>query len=260
MLSPTAHMPDRFPARHANVIPIQPATNDTESRQGTVRCSTCSMRSICMPPELSAEDLAKLDTVICSSRSVKRGDTLYRAGDGFQSIYAIRVGSFKTVVMHRDGREHVTGFQIAGEALGLDGVCAGQHNCDAIALEDSVVCIIPFAKLEVLCRELRPMQHHIYQMMSSEIVRESGQMMLLGTMSAEQRLAAFLLNLSKRFKRRGFSPAEFNLRMTREEIGCYLGMKLETVSRMFSRFQRDRLVCANGKTVKITDPDGLARV
>src|SRR5690349_12839996 len=149
MLSPTAHMPDRFPARHTNVIPIQPATNDTESRQGTVRCSTCSMRSICMPPELSAEDLAKLDTVICSSRSVKRGDTLYRAGDGFQSIYAIRVGSFKTVVMHRDGREHVTGFQIAGEALGLDGVCAGQHNCDAIALEDSVVCNIPFAKLEV---------------------------------------------------------------------------------------------------------------
>jgi len=260
MLSPTVHMPDRISMRHSNIIPIQSAGNDSVSRRGAVRCSTCSMRAICMPPELSAEDLAKLDTVICSSRSVKRGDTLYRTGDGFQSIYAIRVGSFKTVVMHRDGREHVTGFQIAGEALGLDGVCAGQHNCDAIALEDSAVCIIPFAKLEVLCRELRPMQHHIYQMMSSEIVRESAQMMLLGTMTAEQRLAAFLLNLSKRFKKRGFSAADFHLRMTREEIGCYLGMKLETVSRMFSKFQRDRLVCANGKTVKIVDPEGLAKV
>ena len=244
----------------AAVIPIRPATQGNPPRRATTRCSSCSMRPICMPPELSAEDLSKLDAVICSTKTLKRGDTLYRTGDMFQSIYAIRAGSFKTVVMHRDGREQVTGFEIAGEALGLDGVCASHHNCHAIALEDSVVCIIPFAHLEILCREMKPMQHHIYQMMSNEIVRESGQMMLLGTMTAEQRVATFLLNLSKRFKTRGFSAAEFHLRMTREEIGCYLGMKLETVSRMFSKLQREHLLHANGKTIRIVDPEGLEKV
>ncbi|RZF25656.1 cyclic nucleotide-binding domain-containing protein [Paraburkholderia sp. UYCP14C] len=246
--------------RPATVTPIHAIQADVPAAHRRSRCSTCSMRAVCMPPELTPEQLARLDSVIFSTRSVKRGEVLYRTGDTFQSIYAIRAGSFKTMVMHRDGREHVTGFQIAGEALGLDGVCAGKQNCDAIALEDSVVCIIPFAQLEAICREMKPMQHHIYQMMSSEIVRESSQMMLLGTMSAEQRVATFLLNLSKRFKARGFSAAEFHLRMTREEIGCFLGMKLETVSRMFSKFQREHLVNANGKTIRIVDAHGLAQV
>ncbi|HEX3383429.1 MAG TPA: fumarate/nitrate reduction transcriptional regulator Fnr [Paraburkholderia sp.] len=246
--------------RTARAVPIHVVPRGAAARHAAPRCSTCAMRAICMPPELTSEQLAQLDAVICSTRSIKRGDALYRAGDAFHSIYAVRAGSFKTVVMHRDGREHVTGFQIAGDALGLDGICEGKQNCDAIALEDSVVCIIPFAQLEAICREMKPMQHHIYQMMSSEIVRESSQMMLLGTMSAEQRVATFLLNLSKRFKARGFSAAEFHLRMTREEIGCFLGMKLETVSRMFSKFQRERLVQANGKTIRIEDPEGLARV
>lgn len=261
MLAPNTLMSNRAPERAvAAVIPIRAAEQSNAPRRGATRCSSCTMRSICMPADLSAEDLSKLDAVICSTKTVKRGDTLYRAGDTFKSIYAIRAGSFKTVVMHRDGREHVTGFEIAGETLGLDGVCAGQHNCDAIALEDSVVCIIPFAQLEIICREVKSMQHHIYQLMSGEIVRESGQMMLLGTMSAEQRVATFLLNLSRRFKTRGFSAAELHLRMTREEIGCYLGMKLETVSRMFSKFQREQLVNANGKTVRIVDPERLAKV
>ncbi|CAB3751155.1 fumarate/nitrate reduction transcriptional regulator Fnr [Paraburkholderia solisilvae] len=229
-------------------------------RPAPVRCSGCSMRAVCMPADLTSAEFAKLDSMICSTRHVRRGDALYRARDEFQSIYAVRAGSFKTIVMHRDGREQVTGFQIAGEALGLDGVCTGHHNADAIALEDSVVCVIPFAQLETVCREIRSMQHHVHQIMSSEIVRESSLMMLLGTMSAEQRVAAFLLNLSQRFKALGYSAAEFHLRMTREEIGCYLGMKLETVSRMFSRFQRDKLVDTRGKQIRIVDPEGLALV
>jgi CRP/FNR family transcriptional regulator, anaerobic regulatory protein len=240
--------------------PIHEVAPADTAKRPAVRCSTCSMRSVCMPPGLSPAELARLDTMICTSRPVKRGDTLHRAGDTFQSIYAVRVGSFKTVVIHRDGHEQVTGFQIAGDALGLDGVCTGHHNCDAIALEDSVVCIIPFGQLEALCRDIKPMQHHVHQMMSREIVRESGIMMLLGTMSAEQRIATFLLNLALRFKALGYSAAEFNLRMTREEIGCYLGMKLETVSRMFSKFQRERLVETNGKQIRIVDADRLAQV
>jgi CRP/FNR family transcriptional regulator len=231
-----------------------------QSKRTVIRCSGCSMRTVCMPVGLTDAELAQLDSIICMTRAVRRGHALYRAGDGFQSIYAVRVGSFKTVVMHRDGREQVTGFQIAGEALGFDGVCTSHHNCDAIALEDSVVCVIPFTQLEAVCREIRTMQHHVHQIMSGEIVRESSLMMMLGTMTAEQRVAAFLLNLSRRFKALGYSPAEFNLRMTREEIGCYLGMKLETVSRMFSKFQRERLVDTRGKQIRIVDPDGLARV
>jgi CRP/FNR family transcriptional regulator, anaerobic regulatory protein len=243
-----------------HTIAFAPPAPAQEPKRTTLRCSGCSMRSVCMPVGLSEAELAKLDSIICTMRNVRRGEALYRTGDAFQSIYAVRVGSFKTIVMHRDGREQVTGFQIAGEALGLDGICTSRHNCDAIALEDSVVCVIPFMQLEAVCREIRTMQHHVHQMMSGEIVRESSLMMLLGTMTAEQRVAAFLLNLSKRFKALGYSSAEFNLRMTREEIGCYLGMKLETVSRMFSKFQRERLVDTRGKQIRIVDADGLARV
>ncbi|QYD68570.1 fumarate/nitrate reduction transcriptional regulator Fnr [Paraburkholderia edwinii] len=231
-----------------------------QKRPAIARCSGCSMRGVCMPADLTASQLAQLDSIICATRPVQRGDALYRTNDEFESIYAVRLGSFKTVVMHRDGREQVTGFQIAGEALGLDGICTDRHNGDAIALEDSVVCVIPFAQLEAVCREIRSMQHHVHQIMSGEIVRESSLMLLLGTMTAEQRVAAFLLNLSKRFKALGYSAAEFNLRMTREEIGCYLGMKLETVSRMFSRFQRERLIDTRGKQIRIVDPERLAKV
>ncbi|WP_243751417.1 fumarate/nitrate reduction transcriptional regulator Fnr [Paraburkholderia sp. BL10I2N1] len=240
------------------------ALNGTSSatavNRPTSRCSSCAMRAVCLPQGLSPLDLQRLDAIICSTRMVRQGEALYRTGDAFQSMYAVRAGSFKTVVMHRDGREQVTGFHLAGDALGLDGVSTGHHSFDAIAIEDSNVCIIPFHLLESLCREVKGIQQHVHRMMSSEIVRESVLMLLLGTMSAEQRVAAFLLNLSTRLRARGYSSAEFNLRMTREEIGSYLGMKLETVSRMFSKFQREGLVDARGKQIRILNPDGLERV
>ncbi|AOJ34967.1 helix-turn-helix domain-containing protein [Burkholderia metallica] len=241
-------------------IPLRAVARTDATKHPAARCSVCAMRSMCLPPHLTAAEYDRLDAIICTTRQVRQGDALFRTDDPFQSIYAVRAGSFKTVMMHRDGREHVTGFQIAGETLGMDGIGGGQHCCDAIALEDSVVCIIPFGALEAACREIKPMQHFLYQMLSSEIVRESSQMLLLGTMSAEQRVAHFLLNLSSRFEARGYSATEFNLRMTREEIGCYLGMKLETVSRMFSRFHREALVETRGKRVRIIDTQALARV
>ncbi len=231
-----------------------------EPTDQAVRCSNCSMRNICMPSGLDADAYAKLDAVICTSKRVRRGDALYRSGTAFNNIYAVRAGSFKTVVNHPDGREQVTRFDIAGEALGLDGVYTDQHTCDAIALEDSVVCIIPFHLLELLCREVRVMQRHVHKMMSGEIVRESGQMMLLGNMRADERVAAFLLNISQRMKARGYSSTEFNLRMSREELGSYLGMKLETVSRTFSRFHREALIDAHGRLVRILDIERLKAV
>ncbi len=215
-----AEIPPPLPRAGAAIAPA-------DATRPAARCSTCAMRSICMPQGLSTLEWLRLDAVICSTRLVKQGEALYRTGDSFQSIYAVHAGSFKTTVMHRDGREQVTGFHLAGDALGFDGVSTARYSCNSIAIEDSNVCIIPFQQLESLCREVKIIQQHVHRMMSGEIVRESVLMMLLGTMSAEQRVAAFLLNLSTRLKARGYSPAEFYLRMTREEIGSYLGMKLE---------------------------------
>lgn len=233
---------------------------DATAKRASARCSNCTMRAVCMPGELTSSEMTLLDSLIYSIRTVKRGETLYRTNDDFRSLYAVRTGSFKTVITDRDGGEQVTGFHLIGETLGLDGVHGEHYHCDAIALEDSSVCIIPFRLLEGMCREVPAMQRHVHRMMSGEIVRESGIMMLLGAKTAEQRLAAFLVNLSMRMKLRGYSSSEFNLRMTREEMGSYLGMKLETVSRMFSKLQKEGVVDTNGKQVRIVDFDRLSRL
>lgn len=226
---------------------------DAIPKSASSRCSNCAMRAVCMPADLTTSELTQLDSLIYSTRAVKRGETLYRSNDDFRSLYAVRTGSFKTVITDRDGGEQVTAFHLVGETLGLDGVCSEHYHSDAVALEDSSVCIIPFRLLEGMCRQVPAMQHHVHRMMSTEIVRESAIMMLLGARNAEQRLAAFLLNLSTRMKLRGYSASEFYLRMTREEMGSYLGMKLETVSRMFSKFQRDGIVDTRGKQIRIVD-------
>jgi CRP/FNR family transcriptional regulator len=226
----------------------------------SVRCAGCTLRNVCLPPGLSAGDIARFDELVGASRTVHRGEALYRTGDVFRSIYAVKTGSFKTVVTMRDGREQVTGFYLPGEPLGLDGVCGEVHRCDAVALEDSTLCIIPFHQLEALCHEMRAMQHHVHRMMSGEIVRESGLMMMLGTMTAEERVAAFLLNLSQRLAALGYSSTEFLLRMTREEIGSYLGLKLETVSRMLSKFHKGGLVDTQGKLIHILNRAGLEAI
>ena len=220
-------------------------------------CSNCNLRELCLPYGLSEEELDKLDDLVSTRRRVKRGEHLYRAGAAFDAIYAIRSGFFKTDVLLEDGRDQVTGFQMAGELLGLDGISTEHHTCNAIALEDSEICAIPFPHLESLSRDIPTLQHHFHKVMSREIVRDHGVMMLLGTMRAEARLAAFLLNLSQRFTARGFSHAEFYLRMTREEIGSYLGLKLETVSRAFSRFQEEGHIAVQQKHIRILNVNGL---
>jgi CRP/FNR family transcriptional regulator len=220
-------------------------------------CSNCNLRELCLPLGLNEAELERLDEMVSTRRRLKRGDHLYRSGNGFDAIYASRSGFFKTDVLLEDGREQVTGFQMAGELLGLDGISTEHHTCNAIALEDSEVCAIPFSHLESLSREIQTLQRHFHKVMSREIVRDHGVMMLLGTMRAEERLAAFLLNLSQRFTARGFSPADFYLRMTREEIGSYLGLKLETVSRAFSRFQEEGYIAVQQKHIRILNVAGL---
>ena len=223
-------------------------------------CSQCNLRELCLPYGLSEDEVEKLDNLVAARRKVKRGHHLYRARDPFEALYAIKMGFFKTDIILEDGREQVTGFQMAGEILGMDGIGTEYHTCNSIALEDSEICVIPFAQLEQLSREVRALQRHFHKVMSREIVRDHGVMMLLGTMRAEERLAAFLLNLSQRFTARGYSPQEFHLRMTREEIGSYLGLKLETVSRAFSRFQDEGLISVHQKHIRILEAAGLKRL
>ncbi len=197
--------------------------------------------------------MAELENLASLKRAYRRGDYLYRRGAKFRSLYAIRTGFFKTQVLHEDGFEQVTGFQMVGEIIGMDAISSESHTCDAVALEDSEVCELPFSKLEALSRKLPSLQRHVHKIMSREIVRDHGIMLLLGTMRAEERLAAFLLNLSQRFDARGYSPLVFQLRMTRQEIGNYLGLKLETVSRTLSSFQEAGFITVRNKMVEILD-------
>jgi CRP/FNR family transcriptional regulator len=209
---------------------------------------------------LSEHDLERLDDLVTTRRKVKRGTNLFSNGDKFTSLYAIRTGFFKTCLASEDGRDQVTGFQMAGEIIGLDGIVNDQHSCDAVALEDAEVCVMPFDRIEEISREVTALQHHVHKIMSREIVREHGVMLLLGSMRAEERLAAFLLNLVQRLHSRGFSQTELVLRMTREEIGSYLGLKLETVSRTFSKFVDDGIVEVKQRHVKILNIEALQRM
>ena len=222
-----------------------------------VACSNCNLRELCLPVGFTEQEMTKLDEIVATRRQVKQGQHLFANGDPFNSLYAIRTGFFKTCVASEDGREQVTGFQMAGEIIGLDGIVSDHHNCDAIALEDAEVCVMPFANVENLSREFPVLQRHVHKIMSREIVRENGMMMMLGNMRAEERLAAFLLNLVQRLHARGFSQSELILRMTREEIGSYLGLKLETISRTFSKFSDDGIIEVKQRYVRILDADKL---
>jgi CRP/FNR family transcriptional regulator len=240
-------------------IAITPIGNVIEMNSNTIKvaCSNCNLRELCMPLGLSPVELERIDDVVANRRKIKRGATLFRNGEKFTSLYAIRTGFFKTCVASEDGRDQVTGFQMAGEIVGLDGIVHDHHTCDAIALEDAEVCVMPFDRIEELSREVNALQRHVHKIMSREIVRENGVMLLLGSMRAEERLAAFLLNLVQRLHARGFSQSELILRMTREEIGSYLGLKLETVSRTFSKFVEEGIVEVKQRHVRILNADKL---
>lgn len=218
-----------------------------------VACSNCSLAELCLPLGLPDEELGQLDLLIDQRHSLKRGEHLYRAGAPFESLYAIRRGFFKTHALTEDGREQVTGFHMTGEIMGVDAISTDKHACHATALEDSEVCEIPFTRLENLIRQIPALQRHFHRIMSREIVRDQSVMMLLGNMRAEERVAAFLLNLSQRNAARGYSATSFHLRMTREEIGSFMGLKLETVSRTFSKLQEEGYISVDKKRVDIND-------
>jgi CRP/FNR family transcriptional regulator len=243
------------PAARSLVVPIH-----NPSRKFELTCGSCNLRELCLPQPLCGDDMQRFERVVYARRRVKRGAPLFAVGDPFKAVYAVRSGFFKTCVVDGEGREQVTGFSMGGELLGMEGIGRGSYNSTAIALEDSEVCVMPYTLIEEIAAEVPALQRRVNAVLAREIVRDHGVMMLLGSMRAEQRLATFLINLSRRFTARGYSPSDFNLRMTREEIGSHLGLKLETVSRLFSRFQEDGLIEVRQKHVRIVDIAGLERL
>ncbi|WNF52969.1 helix-turn-helix domain-containing protein [Pseudomonas sp. SG20052] len=223
-------------------------------------CSQCTVLELCLPLGLTNEEAERLDKLIVQRFKVKKGAALYRIGDPLRSLYAVRIGSFKTNVLSIDGREQVTGFQMPGETLGLDAISTDVHNCNAFALEDSEVCPIPFTQLERLARELPSLQHNLNKILSREIVRDHDMLMMLGNMNADERLAAFLLNLSQRLSMRGYSSRQFVLKMRREEIASYLGLRLETVCRGLTHLREQSLVVVAKRDVKILNMEGLKQL
>jgi len=240
---------------HNCAIPGHPTAPQQRSS-----CTTCSLRELCLPVGLTDEEIEYVGNLTNHKLRVRRGEYLLHAGADFRSLYAVKNGSFKTYTLRVDGRQQVTGFYMTGELLGLDAISPEKHTCDTVALVDSEVCEVPFIKLEEIGRSIPSLMSQFHKIMSREIVQDRGVMMLLGSMRAEERLAAFLLNLSTRLARRGYSSTDFILRATREDIGSYLGLKLETVSRSFSKLQEEGLITVNNKHVTLHDLGKLNRM
>jgi len=233
-------------------ISIKAATSSGMQVTLRNRCSACSLRDMCLTSGLADSDTLKVEHIM-THRRIARGEVLYNMGDKFNNLYAIRLGHFKTHQLSSDGVEQITGFQMTGELLGMDAISTDKHNCYAVALEDSEVCEIPFGRLQELFTLIPELLRHFHRTMSQEITRDQNTMLLLGNMQAEQRLAAFLVNLSARYKMRGYSATSFQLRMTREDIGKYLGLTIESVSRLFSKFKKMNWISIDKREIGIND-------
>ena len=222
-------------------------------------CPGCSVRTLCLPFGLDERATHRLDDIIHVRMRVRRKEALYRPGDRFNAVYAIRLGTFKTTVLAEDGREQVVGYHMAGEVIGLDGMSDDRMTCEAVALEDSEVCVLPWAELDRICGEVSGVRHNVMRAVSRNASRASTMMLMLGSRTAGERLSLFLLDVAERYQLRGYSSREFVLRMTREEIASYLGLKLETVSRVFSSLQERGFIQVQGRAVKLLDAEGLRR-
>ncbi len=222
-------------------------------------CSACSMHQLCLPMGLEDADINRLDQIIGRRRRLERDERLYQAGEPFRNLYAVRFGHFKTYQVNAAGEAQITGFQMAGELLGMDAI-SGAHHCDAVALEDSEVCEIPFSRLEELFGQVPALLRHFHRIMSQEITREQNVMLLLGNMRAEQRFAVFLVNLAARYAARGYSSSSFQLRMSREDIGNYLGLTIESISRLLSRFKKQGWLQVDKREVILLDPARLKAI
>lgn len=218
-----------------------------------VSCSNCRLSDLCLPIALNKSEIVQLDEIIERNRPLRKGEHLYRQKDEFRSVFAVRSGSFKSYVLGPDGQSRVTGFYMPGEIIGMDGIGSRTHGVSTMALEHSSICEIPFSQLERLSQQLPNLQSRFFAIMSNEIVKDQQIHTLLSSYTAEQRLASFLLSLSSRYARCQLSPDRFILHMTRSDIGEYLGLTLETVSRVFSALQKKDIILVKSREIEIVD-------
>jgi len=218
-----------------------------------VSCQECSLYRLCLPLDLHNKDLAQLDKIIKRSQGYKRGEALFTTENDFKSLYVVRSGSFKTTISASNGRDQVTGFYFPGEFIGLDALYQASYQSNAKALEASSVCELPFDSLQELGKDMPQLQIQLLTRLSKELSGDKSLMLLLGKKTADEKLATFLLSFSKRFSDRGFSAAEFHLTMSRGDIANHLGLAVETVSRVFSRFQEEGLITILGKGIFLRD-------
>jgi len=232
----------------------------TMTLQASTSCDQCSLKLLCLPVGLPEDELWQLDEITQRRRPISKGQILFRMGSVFTSVYAVRTGSLKTVLLSDDGTEQVTGFALAGELLGLDALNKGIHPVSAVALESTSVCEIPFDKLDALTGQLPSLRQHVMRTMSREIASDESLLALLGQRSAEQRLATFLLSLSMRFKARGLLADRFGLTMSRADIANHLGLTQETISRLFTQFRKQGLLEIRTRDLHLRDMDALHRI
>ncbi len=235
-----------------------PHSQITPLRQSRNNCRSCRLATLCLPDTLEEEDVNQLDSIILRRRPIERGETLFHAGSKFNAIYAVRTGALKTFTVLPCGDEHIAGFHLPGELIGLDAISTQTYPSTAVALETTTVCEVPFSALERLIVSNPVLQRHLVRIMSRELYAEQGMSIALARRSAEQRLAAILLSLSERFANRGLSRQRFRLPMSRHELGNYLGLVPETMSRTFRRLETQNLVHTEGKEISLIDLEGLA--
>ncbi|MDZ7870878.1 MAG: fumarate/nitrate reduction transcriptional regulator Fnr [Rheinheimera sp.] len=230
------------------------------SSPSNINCQHCGFSQLCLPFTLNDADLDKLDQIIQRKRPSHKGDHLFEAGKPLQALYAVRTGSFKTYTLSEQGEEQITGFHLPGDVIGFDAIGDQQHPSYAQALETAMVCEIPFNNLDHLLDQVPKLRQQLMRLMSQDIHGDQQMMLLLNRKTAEEKLAAFLTNLAQRFGSRGFSRKEFRLTMTRGEIGNYLGLTVETISRLLGRFHKDELIHVDGKLISIANFEELSRI
>jgi CRP/FNR family transcriptional regulator len=218
-----------------------------------VSCSNCSLSELCLPHSMSHDDMDELDTIVRRQQPYQPGQHIFRAGDRGQSLFAVRSGALKSYCTTEDGDEQVLGFTLPGEMVGLDGMNDGCYASSSVVLETSSVCELPYDSLEEMCHTLPGLNRQMMRVVSKEISSDQGMLLLLGKRTAEDRLAAFLLSMSSRYHSRGLSATEFNLPMSRQDIGNYLGLAIETVSRLFANFQKNQLLTVSRRQIVLTD-------
>jgi len=225
-----------------------------------IQCQDCSISQLCIPYSLNEEELESLDNIIDRKKPIQKGQEIFKAGQEMKSLYAIRSGTLKSYTITEQGDEQITSFHLAGDLVGFDGISTGTHPSFSQALETSMICEIPYDTLDNLSVTMPKLRQQILRLMSSEIVGDQNMILLLSKKNAEERLASFIHNLSTRFSERGFSPREFRLSMTRGDIGNYLGLTVETISRLLGRFQKSEMIAVKGKYISILDEEKLAEL